>query len=381
MFFFDKDRQWIDLWTEFSTIVQRILPGDRGYVETSDFICVPTPTTHVTGTNLSLVPICRWPDLEHIFRQTIAACFVETYPDTAAFSGPPSPLGKGYNGYTISAERSPQRPIDPLMLLPRPEDIWAIIKAMMTDDKSPDSHGLGFGNGSAVVYPSLLERLELHETHEMYFRVADGNFQLNDRAYTGIRCGYSIDGHYTSDVGKGIPKGSLWDRTKPLHLSGDGRHSKFTVYANEYYKVIALTSIVEVDGWVSDVCLANCISNAAKLFCTEPCSASHTNHAPVNVDDHLGVPICTDGVLPSYPCKDGPDDLEDSVLVAMTGGDQQSRFLAAGAAKFKTGLLLEDCCLSCALSRTREKLVQKRGEWSIYPIEPVPERWFEVILC
>lgn len=353
----DDGRPWLGLWKEFSATIQDILPTDPLVPRDSDD---------------SLVPIVAWRDLLHVFRQATAACFVEASPDAAIFCN----VDFTRRGFVGMADlnwpliRPPlkehRRPAHPLMITPGVRQIWPTLQEMLGDRAIDvdEEKILGAGNGSAVIFPSILERLALDQDNVLLYHVVDGNFQLNDTSYQRLECRDELgDAH---DEDRETAMSSLWDRMKPLHRLDSGIHQKLTVLAEGCTDYIGLTALVTVGDSELEICLADCVDASQRLWCSKACD--HSKVTPANPKDSPELTVYTGGVLRTWTA--GPRS-KPAVVAAMTDRNNQARFLTIGTPNFAAGMLLQNCCISCGLSQM-EDIVKNHSTY---------DGWDHFLLC
>ena len=90
-------------------------------------------------------------------------------------------------------------------------------------------------------------------------------------------------------------------------------------------------------------------------------AASHATtpqETAVDPDDSPSLTAYTGGVFQTAKPK---PKARPSVVVAMTGSDNQARFLSIGAQNFGWGMLLQNCCLKCGLSRIEDRIENACG--------------------
>lgn len=103
-----------------------------------------------------------------------------------------------------------------------------------------------------------------------------------------------------------------------LSLSTEGKHDKLTMYDEGEYS-IAITTAVEMNGSVSDICLERCIVDASTLLRSEP--YPHLKPAPVQIDYHPGLSIYAGDVLRTgIPARNPPA----RVMVAKAVNERQA---------------------------------------------------------
>jgi hypothetical protein len=343
---YEENGTWLDLWSDFSEVVQDTLAVNPSAPRSPDHNTVPITAA--------------WEELQYTFYQAFAACFADGHPQACIFSMVNVTRGlrqKDTRDMTVMPIPAKQKQwqIHPLMLVPVLDSVWPTLLEMVTNHSSPQglSHDecLGKGSGSAVVYSSALENLELPETGEVRYLVVDGSFLINNRAYQSLCCDHGVDN--SADYEPAM--GQLW-QGEPLCPSFSGRHDDLTLHAAEGDDVIAISSTIVKDSTISDLCLARALSNATKILHSNPCD--HPRGEPVVFNHFRDINVYVGDILktglPVSSSKIG-------IMVTMTDEDRQAQLLAAGAKNFGIGLVRAGCCLSCALAQMRD-ILRKIGD-------------------
>jgi hypothetical protein len=132
---------------------------------------------------------------------------------------------------------------------------------------------------------------------------------------------------------------------------------------------IAITTAVEMNGSVSDICLERCIVDASTLLRSEP--RTHPKPAPVQIDYHPGLSIYAGDVLRTGIPARSP---LARVMVAKAVNDRQAQLLIVGVVNFKLGLVTTRC-LSYVLAQLKEMM----DEIELRPLGV--SGWYAFIFC
>lgn len=138
-------------------------------------------------------------------------------------------------------------------------------------------------------------------------------------------------------------------------------------------KTIGDTATVEEAGLISEIFLARCILEASKILSTESCP--HPECAAIQVDDFPAFVICNGGVLRTETSPEAP---YSRVKVTTTDKHRQTPLLLVGMINSGMGMILEDCCLCCALTQMKKK--KKMTGEDQYPLSKV-RGWVGLMLC
>ncbi|KAI9722213.1 MAG: hypothetical protein M1812_001685 [Candelaria pacifica] len=248
-------------------------------------------------------------------------------------------------------------------------------RSTSTDNPSDiERQTIGEGDGARVMYPAILERLEVHEGDEIGFgmRLEAGCYQLNGRSYRKL-----LDGEGFHVLSHRLP---CLERPLSIIPSNSGVHSEMMVSATERHNGINIHLRVRVQGHITGLCIWRHIRKFYMIGRLSSCNHPLNSPLATGVDltvagverttrtivdtstRSIELPISTHGPfkLP-IPRIDDPHKTKPSIWIAMTKGSPEARFLCLNLEDSILSSFWNDytflqagtCCLTCAFKQTQ----------------------------
>lgn len=215
-------------------------------------------------------------------------------------------------------------------------DLWSSLFATFSGPvgHQPYPTSIAQGSSSCVIFPSTLRTFRIPTDRLLTFDLVEGQLNFEGRYYTQLRSQFARQ----PQPDRGITKFRKGD----LAPSNHGEHSELLITARERIDHIEVRTTVRVAGAERLVSLYDALRGSWLLQKTQPCD--HSMSTPLEAE--LEKEVETTSVADPY-------FRQARVAIFQTLHNDVARFLSCGSEHLSaedTGrLLLNDCCLNCAV--------------------------------
>ncbi|KAI4148841.1 MAG: hypothetical protein L6R39_002671 [Caloplaca ligustica] len=201
---------------------------------------------------------------------------------------------------------------------------------------------LGRGNGSSVLYPTLLHHLEMPPLFHIQYQLADGCFMLNGRYFENLQAGIPNECLYSS-----VELMENLDVIEPIYL---GSRGPLDLTVSESVSVLILRLRINMDNRIQELNVRDiCRNYENHLRFTTPC-----DHSPKTA---LETPLMHYVKIPSNPLAYMEPSFTGRISLYMTHQNRQMQFLCGRYISLQDRrephftMYMQDCCLNCAVQQ------------------------------